>query len=927
MIRAGYIGVVLLVVLALVLAPIAGVVGASATTTQTTTQHNSLDDDDVISVTDNVSVWDRSPLTVRADADAEGAVSVDFFADLNGPDGEPVNEFRQDLTVFQSGESVDVHFGALPDVSTADLANEDVQIVTAKLEEDGDSDDLDLGAFPRSGEELEDQLTQENLDNLNENATFSLEAATLDDEGKLTHTFEDDGAGMYAVGVATGDGLETDDGDLEVVGGTTLVGLEPLAVQDEPSEVSVDDDGLVPGDDVTAAVDATELDGDVDHALVLYDEETLTSVENDLVINVTEEIDGDFAADDVVIEHDIETINGVQTIEDDVSVMGTTLEARTVSGQSHLGEVIDVLVDEADEDVDGPQTVATDDVVLNASSVAVADADADTELDVETFGNWSDGEYRWIHVATGDESDEFQTNTGTITLGETNFPVEIDENASVTDIETGENASVVADVENTGTIAGETTVEFMIDDELEETTDLELAPGEAETLIFNATLEDEGDYDAEVTTVDDADNVTISVTEPDDPAPPPAPPAPPAPPEPEPPEPPEPVKGSFYDEFQTATLDEKTGLSMARFSNESPVRTVGLETEDDVEVLVQGFDIEEHAVEFPSIPGDERTLQRVALTGGYEETAGTITFVVHDKADLEALTAYRYDADAEEWKALETEIGDRTDDEILVEADTDRFSYFAISETGSPTADIEIRPDSTIEENETATLTAEGSDPGSGEITDYEWRLDGELIGEEEVIETSPDIGEYEVELTVINDAGENDTKTATLTVEEADDEDPDPPEDPPEDDERTVTVAVTDEAGEPIADATVTIDGDERTTDGDGQATFELEDGDYTVTVDADGYESLTDEFTAFGEDMEFSLEMTETAPDEEEPDEGWPTWLWALLVLGILLVLAGGAYLWYLIDKGHVDPQEEWESLRQRLDEKRQQIGDRLR
>ncbi|MFP9190056.1 carboxypeptidase regulatory-like domain-containing protein [Natrialbaceae archaeon A-CW1-1] len=820
---------VLLVALALVISPIAGTAGAAIGATPMANS-TSIDDGEQITITDQVSVWDRSAVTLRANSSADGAVSVDFFADLNAPDGERLGEFREDLTVFKQGETVPVHFDTNVESSSTFDENEKVQIITAKLH-----DDADVSALPMSDGDLSDAFTQENLDNLNENVSFSFDEAKLED-GKLTFDFEDDGAGMYALFVATGEGIEVNDEDLEITDDTTIVGVEHLAVQENPSEVTVDDDGVLPGDNVTFDVEATDLEGEIDHTVILYDESTLTYVDNDFVINITEQIDGDFSASDIVIEHDIESINGVQSLEDDVSFLGMDIGAQSVSGVTHVGDIISFITSEAgdavDADIDGPQTKATGDVVLNASSTAIADAGTTAEIDVETFGNWSEGDYRWVHVATGDSSDAFQTNTGTI------------------------------------------------------------------------SLEEEKDT-----------------------TPPPGPPAPPGPPDDPPVGPPEvpvdPLPFASFDELQVAAVDEKTGLPTARFSPESPVGWVALQTDTEIEVLVQGFDLSNPPEELTLVPDDTISLQSITVAEGYENTPGTIEFRVdkttvdETKVDQGALTVLRYDAAAGEWEALETEVVGTTGDRIILEAETPRFSYFAVAETETtpettpPTANIEILPDSTIEAGETATLSAEGSDPGSGEIVGYEWKLDGEKIGNGETLEVTPDVGEYEIELTVVTDEDESDTKTATLTVEEP----------APSEEKHRVEITVTDDDGNPIEGATVTIGDEEVTTGADGIATFDLENDVYTVTITADGYETNTQEIDVDGQTTELAIQMASTVEDD-----GWPIWLLILVVLGLMGLAIGGLYIKYLQEEEDLDLREEFEKLRESLNERRKDVSNRF-
>ncbi|EMA38080.1 CARDB domain-containing protein [Halobiforma nitratireducens] len=100
------------------------------------------------------------------------------------------------------------------------------------------------------------------------------------------------------------------------------------------------------------------------------------------------------------------------------------------------------------------------------------------------------------------------------------FDVDIDENASDTDIDVGETATVVADIENTGDTAGETDVTFEVNDTVEDDIeDLELDVDETETVEFDIELDEEGDVNATVKTDDDQATVTLSADDDDGDAP------------------------------------------------------------------------------------------------------------------------------------------------------------------------------------------------------------------------------------------------------------------------------------------------------------------------------------------------------------------------------------------------------------------------
>ncbi|QSW84759.1 carboxypeptidase regulatory-like domain-containing protein [Natrinema longum] len=79
-----------------------------------------------------------------------------------------------------------------------------------------------------------------------------------------------------------------------------------------------------------------------------------------------------------------------------------------------------------------------------------------------------------------------------------------------------------------------------------------------------------------------------------------------------------------------------------------------------------------------------------------------------------------------------------------------------------------------------------------------------------------------------------------------------------------TVTGTVTDEDGEPIADATISADDETVTTADDGSYELELEDGEYTLEITADGYEDAS-ETVSVDADTTVTVDVTLTETDDE--------------------------------------------------------------
>lgn len=72
--------------------------------------------------------------------------------------------------------------------------------------------------------------------------------------------------------------------------------------------------------------------------------------------------------------------------------------------------------------------------------------------------------------------------------------------------------------------------------------------------------------------------------------------------------------------------------------------------------------------------------------------------------------------------------------------------------------------------SESVSLDASDSTDEYGEITSYEWTINGESYDGASVTTEFAEAGDVEVELTIENDAGETNTTTATISVVESSD-------------------------------------------------------------------------------------------------------------------------------------------------------------
>ncbi|MCL9817444.1 carboxypeptidase regulatory-like domain-containing protein [Natronocalculus amylovorans] len=524
----------------------------------------------------------------------------------------------------------------------------------------------------------------------------------------------------------------------------------------------------------------------------------------------------------------------------------------------------------------GGPAVGDDKLVVNASddeageevTFLVAGEEVETDPDSVT---WESGAVEEITLA-GDDID--------IPV----FDLALDEDDSTLAVEEGETATVAVSVTNTGD-SGSDTLSFEIDGDEVDTETIDIDAGDTETVTFTETLDTVGEIDAAVVSAADRLDVTLEAEEADDDDPAPSPPSDPSPPpaddddddadeadeegEDDPADDPEedvvdPVSSSTA----AVSVDTETNRSTARFENVS-VSSVSFDSTEIVgDTTVESFErAQDSDPDASDPPGSTGTVQRITVPDGAEDTAALISFSVDldavPDADPEDYTPYRLASG--EWEQLDVESRDIGDDTVTIEAETPGFSTFAVSAVETPDAVAAIEP-TEIAAGDTATLSAAESTDRYGEIVSYEWVIDGDVVGTDETVDVSPDAGEYDVVLTVTNDAGEEATDTAVLSVDAG---------------EQPVTVTVTDEDDSAIADATVTIDGQTETTDENGDAIFELADGDYTASIAADGFVDEDVAVTVDGETTVTGTLAMET--DDGIPGFGIPVALTALLLLTI--------------------------------------------
>ncbi|MDQ2052808.1 PKD domain-containing protein [Natronolimnohabitans sp. A-GB9] len=398
-------GTVIFLVTIMLLAPIAGVMGTAGASGDDEVPV-SIEGEMIVADEVDVEVWNRAPLALMANStDASESVDIPPVA-IETPEAD-TDLGTTEIGVYETEEPISFTLADHSDVNRSVIEDDldDLQVLRGQLTENVDGGDFDESAVPTTEEEMLAELTQENIDNLNDNVTFTLEdEPDIDDEGTLEYTNETDESGMYTYIVTSGlDSDAVDDGNITPaeMAGMSVLGVEQVAVHENPSSVAVTN-SPEPGDDVTVDVDADALEGNVTHAVALYDSDTLTSEE--IVLNATGELDTDPSAADVSLEHSINEINGSHEIGD-VDLPEHISIAKIADS---LGN--ETALDETDVAPDG------EGVTLEASTNATID-DPDTEIVLGTTDNW-DGDYQLVHIAAGTASDEFQVGTEEVTIEE-----------------------------------------------------------------------------------------------------------------------------------------------------------------------------------------------------------------------------------------------------------------------------------------------------------------------------------------------------------------------------------------------------------------------------------------------------------------------------------------------------------------------------
>jgi len=237
-------------------------------------------------------------------------------------------------------------------------------------------------------------------------------------------------------------------------------------------------------------------------------------------------------------------------------------------------------------------------------------------------------------------------------------------------------------------------------------------------------------------------------------------------------EPPESVNGADVIATETEVPRRISGdTPVAEFDTVETVQTITFQTDEQVgDVQVSTIDPDTEAID---TPGVAVAVQDITVPAESADTPATIEFTIpQDRlneigATPEALQVFRGVDSGQE--PLETDVETSGDDTVTVTAETPGFSVFSVSAVSEPDAAISVDTD-VVETGEEITLSGINSTTEYGEIVAYEWSVGDETLTGETALTTFDEGGEYTIELTVTNDAGETDTTTANLAVETGED-------------------------------------------------------------------------------------------------------------------------------------------------------------
>nr|WP_198560167.1 PGF-CTERM sorting domain-containing protein [Haloarcula taiwanensis] len=361
-----------------------------------------------ISVTENVDVWERSPLTLRTTSEGPTTIVAPrtFINVESAATGNlPLN--KRTVTIHERNESINMSFEPRIGAGTRSLAGDEAQLLAVKLDQVPatagiNASNISTASLGDVFENNSDTTSSELLDDADG-------VGTIDENGELNASYTPESGGAYGFVLVTVDegdeGLSVSDGNVSVNGTVTVVGVEQAIVQDNASTVEPTQNPVNPGDNVTLDIDTEMEDENATHAVMLVRRGELQRQSS--TVTVSGELNESFSQDQITVENSFDNVSGVATVGDNTSLAGINLSENQSLPAIGLQGIFGVVVSEAESDADGD--------VIHASATVVS-ADSDANVTVQTLESWPNGAYQYVHVAVGNETGTINSDTGTVTV-------------------------------------------------------------------------------------------------------------------------------------------------------------------------------------------------------------------------------------------------------------------------------------------------------------------------------------------------------------------------------------------------------------------------------------------------------------------------------------------------------------------------------
>jgi len=373
-----------------------------------------------------VCAWERSILPLRT-ADGDAATSVELpqtFLELST--GEQANFNRDQLSIYQQGESFDVRYRDVTGANTERFAGDDAQLVIIR---GSSTTTLQNATFDLNRTTSEARL---GLNGTDVQVFDDAEGVgTVDSTGAVTATFTPSTADQYTFLLfrrTYGDGLAVQNGNLTFSGGVDLVGVETAAVQVTNSSAQPvrSNATYFQGEDVNVSVDSRlGGSGTTRHFVLLYNESTVdaqTAVVG-LEEAASEYVLGNATLANVTLETSISGVSGSVLSEESATVQFNVSSSLLglsgpFSASISEGRTSDTVSTRTLLNDSGIQvTVTQPSTRLNGSVAVAANSSSSRVVTVPTQTDFPTGTYRFIHIAQRSDSlRSFSSSTGSVNI-------------------------------------------------------------------------------------------------------------------------------------------------------------------------------------------------------------------------------------------------------------------------------------------------------------------------------------------------------------------------------------------------------------------------------------------------------------------------------------------------------------------------------